>query len=48
MSDVAVVAGPDGATWVSTESVLIRPVGERGDDLRRSLAGSTLRIADEW
>jgi GNAT superfamily N-acetyltransferase len=46
--DVAVVAGPDGATWVSSESVLIRPVGERGDDLRRSLAGSTLRIADEW
>ena len=46
--DVTVVAGPDGATWVSSESVLIHPVGVRGDDLRRSLPGATLRIDDEW
>ena len=46
--DATVVAGPDGATWVSSESVLIRPVGARGDDLRRSLPGATLRIDDEW
>lgn len=45
--EATVVVGPDGATWLSTEALLIRPVGERGHRLRRSLAHSPLRMEDE-